>query len=85
MKREEVLLRGESESAAVSTVAAIEEAFHDESRNITSKRKTIAEKYKCETGTFFNVYQDSDCYSSSSHINSKLENIDTRRMTSIYQ
>jgi len=27
----------ESESAAVSTVAAVEEAFHDESRDITGK------------------------------------------------
>lgn len=45
-RREEKSFHSEekSESAAVSTVAAIEEAFQDESRNITGKAR--AEKYR---------------------------------------
>lgn len=40
-----------SESAAVSSVAAVEEAFHDESRSISDKCKQVQRNASLKSGT----------------------------------
>lgn len=54
-----------SESAAVGSVAAIEEAFHDESRHITGRDKPEI----LDICTFLDIYQHNSCRShSTQHI-----------------